>query len=95
MDYPRANPVPREGLKHETKAMDKRFGYSHDDVVSFNTQCSSQWDGFRHWAHQKTQMYYNGLPHEKILAKDGPIELGIESTFLHSAPRNLKLTETL
>jgi len=89
MDYPRANPVPRQGLKHETKPMDKRFGYSHDDFVSFNTQCSSQWDGFRifvlrnglivgHWGHQKTQMYYNGLHHDQITAEDGPIEMGIE-----------------
>lgn len=47
MDYPTANPVPREGLKHTTQAMDQRFGYSHDDIISFNTQCSSQWDGLR------------------------------------------------
>jgi anaerobic selenocysteine-containing dehydrogenase len=30
-----------------------------------------------HWAHQPTKMYYNGLPHPKIM--DGPVELGIES----------------
>jgi hypothetical protein len=47
MDHPVANPVPREMLKHTTKAIDLRFGYSHDDIVSFNTQCSSQWDGLR------------------------------------------------
>lgn len=47
MDYPVANPVPREMLKHTTKAVDPRFGYSHDDIVSFNTQASSQWDGLR------------------------------------------------
>jgi len=71
--------------------MDQRFGYSHDDLVSFNTQCSSQWDGLRgrlptiqliegHWAHQGTQMYYNGLPHDQITAKDGPVQLGLERT---------------
>lgn len=31
-----------------------------------------------HWAHQPTKMYYNGLPHADISAKDGPIQLGIE-----------------
>lgn len=47
MDHPTATPVPREVLNHTTKAMDPRFGSSHDDIVSFNTQCSSQWDGLR------------------------------------------------
>jgi hypothetical protein len=47
MDYPVASPVPREMLKHKTQPVDPRFGYSHDDIVSFNTQCSSQWDGLR------------------------------------------------
>ena len=47
MDHPVANPVPREMLDHKTKPMDTRFGYSHDDIISFNTQCSSQWDGLR------------------------------------------------
>jgi len=48
MDYPVASAFPREPLKHIIKALDPdKFGYCHDDVVSFNTQCSSQWDGLR------------------------------------------------
>jgi hypothetical protein len=47
MDYPVASPVPRETLQHTTKPVPPQFGYSHDDIVSFNTQCSSQWDGLR------------------------------------------------
>jgi hypothetical protein len=89
MDHPTATPVPREVLNHTTKAMDPRFGSSHDDIVSFNTQCSSQWDGLRrdvsqimliegHWAHQSTKLYYNGLPHAQITEKDAPVQLGIE-----------------
>lgn len=27
---------------------------------------NSQWDGFRHWGHQKTGLYYNNLPHFEI-----------------------------
>ncbi|KAB8221582.1 putative cyclase-domain-containing protein [Aspergillus novoparasiticus] len=27
----------------------------NDDILTFNTQGSSQWDGFRHYAHQKSQ----------------------------------------
>ncbi|KAI0168549.1 hypothetical protein BJ166DRAFT_480854 [Pestalotiopsis sp. NC0098] len=38
----------------------------HDDEIYINTQTSSQWDGLRHWAHQPTGLYYNGLTHEEI-----------------------------
>lgn len=41
-----------------------------DDEVSFNTQSGSQWDGLKHYAHQKSQMYYNGLSHEAALTCD-------------------------
>lgn len=32
-----------------------------DDEVSFNTQSSSQWDGFCHFAHQSSGLGYNGF----------------------------------
>ena len=32
----------------------------NDDVWTFNTQSSSQWDGFRHYAYQKERRFYNG-----------------------------------
>ena len=35
-------------------------GESHDDELSFNTQSSSQWDGFRHVAHPE-HGYFDGL----------------------------------
>ncbi|KAH7141878.1 putative cyclase-domain-containing protein [Dactylonectria macrodidyma] len=38
----------------------------HDDEICINTQTSSQWDGLRHWAHQESGKYYNGLTHEEI-----------------------------
>ncbi|KAF7919563.1 hypothetical protein BELL_0014g00120 [Botrytis elliptica] len=38
---------------------------AYDDVISINTQSGSQWDGFRHWAHQATSLYYNNLPHSE------------------------------
>jgi len=38
---------------------------SHDDVLSdFNTQSSSQWDGFRHYRHP-VHGHYAGLPGER------------------------------
>ncbi len=35
-------------------------GESHDDELTFNTQSSSQWDGFRHVAHPE-HGYFDGL----------------------------------
>lgn len=31
-----------------------------------------------HWGHQKTKMYYNGLKHEDIMRKEGPVFGNIE-----------------
>ncbi|WRT66103.1 uncharacterized protein IL334_003056 [Kwoniella shivajii] len=35
-------------MKHEIKCS----GHSNDDTLTFNTQSSSQWDGFRHYPYQ-------------------------------------------
>ncbi|OJJ52884.1 hypothetical protein ASPSYDRAFT_1165358 [Aspergillus sydowii CBS 593.65] len=32
----------------------------NDDIITFNTQCSSQWDSFRHFAYQNEAKFYNG-----------------------------------
>lgn len=32
----------------------------NDDTLEFNTQSSSQWDGFRHYAYQDSRVYFNG-----------------------------------
>ncbi|KIW00629.1 uncharacterized protein PV09_07824 [Verruconis gallopava] len=40
--------------------------FSYDDEISVNTQAGSQWDGQRHWAHQATGLYYNGLAHDEV-----------------------------
>ena len=32
----------------------------HDDVVTFNTQSSSQWDGFRHYGEYGSGCFYGG-----------------------------------
>ena len=39
------------------------FGF--DDELHFNTQSGSQWDSLKHFAHQQSQMYYNGLSHNE------------------------------
>ncbi|OCF54101.1 hypothetical protein L486_08424 [Kwoniella mangroviensis CBS 10435] len=38
----------RSPMEHEIKCS----GHSNDDILHFNTQCSTQWDGFRHYAYQ-------------------------------------------
>lgn len=56
----------RKGLVHNVLTFNKDPFYIHafDDEVEFNTQCSSQWDSLVHFAHQGTQMNYNGTKPE-------------------------------
>ncbi|KAL1616498.1 hypothetical protein SLS54_008401 [Diplodia seriata] len=42
----------------------------NDDIVTFNTQSSSQWDGFRHYGNQKHKCYYMGHTQDDILKSD-------------------------
>ncbi|KAB8249238.1 hypothetical protein BDV35DRAFT_402683 [Aspergillus flavus] len=42
----------------------------NDDILTFNTQGSSQWDGFRHYAHQKSRRFYNNVTQEQIESSD-------------------------
>lgn len=39
----------------------------NDDTLSFNTQSSSQWDGFRHYGYQEEGVYFNGRTPENIV----------------------------
>ena len=38
----------------------------NDDVWTFNTQSSSQWDGLRHFGYQKEARFYNGVTLDDI-----------------------------
>ena len=53
----------------EQKVVDKSPGgfAALDDEIHMNTQSGSQWDSLKHFAHQKSRMYYNGLSHEDAL----------------------------
>lgn len=54
----------RTGLKHKIIDYESITGeIAHDDEVTLNTQCGSQWDGFLHYADRKTAKYYNGISH--------------------------------
>lgn len=41
-----------------------------DDELYINTQSGSQWDSLKHFAHQATGKYYNGLTHEEAAGSD-------------------------
>ncbi|GKU04256.1 hypothetical protein FLAG1_06982 [Fusarium langsethiae] len=46
-------------------------GKSWDDEISFNTQCSSQWDSLCHFQHQDSGLAYNGAnPDKQALSVD-------------------------
>ncbi|OJJ06482.1 hypothetical protein ASPVEDRAFT_65179 [Aspergillus versicolor CBS 583.65] len=49
----------RKGFKREI--VNKAPRVINDDVITFNTQGSSQWDSFRHFAYQKHGKFYNGV----------------------------------
>lgn len=57
----------RKHFHHELIYLKEKLGvYATDDEVHLNTQTSSQWDGFNHFAHQATGMYYGGLKHDDL-----------------------------
>ncbi|CCG81707.1 Putative uncharacterized protein [Taphrina deformans PYCC 5710] len=69
-------------MRHPTHPGFGRQQFSHDvfqrsdrtvcdDTVHFNTQHSSQWDGFRHFGYQKEKVFYNNTTMEQILHVDG------------------------
>ncbi|KAF4172369.1 hypothetical protein CNMCM8927_001431 [Aspergillus lentulus] len=44
--------------------------HGFDEELSFNTQCSSQWDSLVHYAHQPSRLSYNGIqPSVEALAQ--------------------------
>jgi len=44
--------------------------FAMDDEISINTQAESQWDSLKHFAHQASKSYYNGLTHEEARKSD-------------------------
>ncbi|KFZ09990.1 hypothetical protein V501_05376 [Pseudogymnoascus sp. VKM F-4519 (FW-2642)] len=50
-----------------------------DDTWSFNSQCSSQWDGLRHFGYQKERLFYNGTTEQEIVGEGAGDKLGIHN----------------
>ncbi|KAK9452013.1 uncharacterized protein V1518DRAFT_410140 [Limtongia smithiae] len=38
----------------------------NDDILTFNTQSSTQWDGFRHYGYQEEKVFFNGVTQEQV-----------------------------
>ena len=51
----------------------------NDDIWTFNTQSSSQWDGLRHFAYQKEQKFYNNVTLDDIHGEDKSFVNGIQA----------------
>ncbi|CAK7204195.1 hypothetical protein SEUCBS139899_006949 [Sporothrix eucalyptigena] len=50
----------------------------NDDELAFNTQCSSQWDGFRHFGYQAAQRFYNNTSREELVGDRLGINVWLE-----------------
>jgi hypothetical protein len=75
LDWPLHNvQFPGFGRKefHQKKIdLDETLNFkSMDDEIYINTQSGSQWDSLKHFAHQATAKYYNGLTHEEAKKSD-------------------------
>lgn len=65
------------------------FRHVNDDILHFNTQCSSQWDGFRHFGYQKAGRYYGNRTHDDIETTD---VIGIDGSFMTTPWAHLRKT---
>ncbi|KAI7781843.1 hypothetical protein LA080_014333 [Diaporthe eres] len=64
----------KDAFDHSIKPM----GCVMDDMITFNTQRSTQWDGQRHFAYQKEQLWYNGATRDDVTDLETPkARLGI------------------
>ena len=58
----------RKPLRHEMWRKGERV--VNDDMLEFNTQSSSQWDGFRHFGYQKEGVFFNGKTFKDLNESD-------------------------
>ena len=75
LDVPRTPTFARQAFKHTIKPL--REGYAYDDLYELNTQSGTQWDGFRHFAHQKSALFYNGTTGKDIVGEQANLKAGI------------------
>ncbi|KAG4272698.1 hypothetical protein FPRO04_10440 [Fusarium proliferatum] len=79
-------PFGRQALEH--RILNKAPMTMNDDVITLNTQSSTQWDGFRHYGYQRTGQFYMGHKQEEFVP--GSQYLGIDGK-----PTNINQWEVL
>ncbi|KAI0107809.1 hypothetical protein GGR51DRAFT_142361 [Nemania sp. FL0031] len=73
LDWPLTTPkypsYGRPQVQHEVvnRAKGSSLRVVNDDFLSFNTQSSSQWDGFRHFGNLHHKRYYNNRTHGELM----------------------------
>ncbi|RAL15835.1 uncharacterized protein BO97DRAFT_383574 [Aspergillus homomorphus CBS 101889] len=72
LDWPLSMPTypSFERDPFQQQIVHRRPNCINDDILTFNTQGSTQWDGFRHYAHQQSKRFYNGHTQEEIESSD-------------------------
>lgn len=58
----------RKNLRHQIHSIGPG---TFDDQLAYNTQSSSQWDGFRHFGDPVSGFFYNGLKEDAIEPENG------------------------
>ncbi|KAI9820319.1 MAG: hypothetical protein M1827_005941 [Pycnora praestabilis] len=61
------------------KVWHKKPRVVNDDIWTFNTQSSSQWDGLRHFGYQKEEVFYGGVTMEDIHKDESSTVNGIQA----------------
>jgi hypothetical protein len=84
LDWPLNKPAfptfAREKFHHVVQHKSPQPGVAmNDDFLSFNTQSSTQWDGFRHYGYQKSGEHFGGHVQSDFVG--GKTELGIHCRF--------------
>ncbi|KAF5006325.1 hypothetical protein FDECE_7298 [Fusarium decemcellulare] len=75
LDKPSNPSFERQPFEH--RILNKAPMTMNDDVVTLNTQSSTQWDGFRHYGYQRTGQFYRG--HKQADFENGSRLLGIDA----------------
>ncbi|KAL7620894.1 hypothetical protein AAE478_008204 [Parahypoxylon ruwenzoriense] len=76
-DQPAPACFDRNDFKHNI--VDSGVTYTYDDSYDMNPQSTSQWDGFRHFAHIPSGYYYNGVVAKDICGPDTTTKCGMQA----------------
>ncbi|KAI2604844.1 uncharacterized protein GGS25DRAFT_502183 [Hypoxylon fragiforme] len=81
LNLPFDQPVPpcygRQTFKHLITP--KGVSHTFDDSYEMNPQSTSQWDGFRHFAHVPSGYFYNGTKPEEISGPNATTKIGMQA----------------